>query len=83
MNVVRNRVLAVIAIVAIVLPSVGCAIGNSAEVRHVRSVSVGQEMIDLKRAVDTGAISSQEYTDLKAQLMDLGDIDTIEFTDED
>ena len=51
----------------------GCAIGNKGELEFSRHVSIGQELIDLKRARDEGAISAEEYAALKAKIMELAD----------
>jgi hypothetical protein len=44
----------------------GC--GGSEVVRSV-NVSVGQQLIDLKKARDSGALSAREYESQKAQLI--------------
>jgi hypothetical protein len=58
-----------IALAGILLVS-GCvaAIGNR-DGRHGGNVSVGQQLIDLKKAKDAGAISDAEYETEKAKLL--------------
>lgn len=58
-----------IALAGILLVS-GCvaAIGNR-DGRHSGNVSVGQQLIDLKKAKDAGAISDAEYETEKAKLL--------------
>ena len=51
----------------------GCACLNSVAVRSDRHVTLGQELIDLKKAKDAGVISEQEYQDQRAKLMTLND----------
>ena len=63
---------------ALLLPAIaclasGCACLNSVAVRSDRHISLGQEIIDLKRARDLGAISDQEYRDQHTKLMTLND----------
>lgn len=53
------------ALVAVVLA--GC--GGNEVVRPTVSVSVGQQLIDLKKARDSGALSPREYESQKAQLI--------------
>lgn len=54
----------------------GCAIGNSGKLVLARHVSVGQELLDLKAARDAGAITQEEYEEVKAKVLEL--IDSIE-----
>ncbi len=53
------------AVVAVVLA--GC--GGNEVVRPTVSVSVGQQLIDLKKARDAGALSQREYESQKALLI--------------
>jgi len=46
---------------------VGCS--GTQVVRPTVSVSVGQQLIDLKKAHDSGALSDKEYQAQKAQLI--------------
>lgn len=50
----------------------GCAfvVGNSGKLHLSRNISVGQELIDLKKAVDTGAITEEEYVVMKRKLLE-------------
>ena len=45
----------------------GCAIGSGSKTEVVKP-TLGQELVDLKNAKDSGAISEQEYTELKEKL---------------
>ena len=53
------------AVIAVALA--GC--GGNEVVRPTVSVSVGQQLIDLKKAHDSGALSSREYEVQKARLI--------------
>ena len=44
----------------------GCAIGSGKT--DVTKPTLGQELIELKKAKDSGAISEQEYKELKEKL---------------
>lgn len=57
----------------------GCAIGNSGKLVLARHVSVGQELIDLKEARDRGAITEEEYNEIKTKVMQI--VDSIEVVD--
>ena len=50
-----------------------CAIANRGTLQLSRHVSVGQELLDLKRARDEGAITAEEYLVLKSKIMKLAD----------
>lgn len=45
----------------------GCSVGGGTS-NETFEPTLGQQLIDLKRALDTGAISRPEYDELKAQL---------------
>jgi hypothetical protein len=50
-----------------------CAAFNRGELVLARNVTFGQELIDLKRAKDEGAISDEEYAKIKGKIMDMVD----------
>ena len=61
------RIMAVAAVTA-ALALTGCA--SNEVVAPTVSVSVGQQLLDLKKARDSGALSEREYSQQKAQLID-------------
>jgi hypothetical protein len=61
MRIVMAGVLALTALAA------GC--GGNEVVRPAVSVSVGQQLIDLKKARDSGALSEREYQSQRAALI--------------
>ena len=66
-----NRKLAVALLVISSAAFVGC--GGGAEVnQHVSSVSQGQELEDLKKALDQGAIDPQNYEKLQKKILKRG-----------
>ncbi len=54
---------------AAVLAATLAACGSTEVVRAPVNVSVGQQLIDLKKARDSGALSVREYEQQKAQLI--------------
>jgi len=66
-----NRKLAVALLVVGSTAFVGC--GGGAEVnQHVSSVSQGQELEDLKNALDQGAMDQQNYEKLQKMILKRG-----------
>jgi len=61
------------------LLTAGCVIGNSGKLVLSRHISVGQELIDLQRARDEGAITEEEYELIKGKLMEM--VEQIEIVD--
>jgi hypothetical protein len=54
---------------AAVLAATLAACGSTEVVRAPVNVSVGQQLIDLKKARESGALSTREYEQQKAQLI--------------
>ena len=52
------------------LTIIGCWNGENVAIR-LGDVSLGQQLIDLKAALDGGAMTQEEYAKAKTQLMDL------------
>lgn len=59
------------------LTSAGCVAGNST---RIESPTTGQELIDLKAALDQGAITQAEYEGQKAKLLGTGRTEVMEVT---
>jgi hypothetical protein len=64
---VRGPWLGAVAALALLLS--GCALGNSATVSLTRSTTIGQELIDLKKAFDEGVISDSDYAQAKQAIL--------------
>jgi hypothetical protein len=60
-----KRKILVVAVLAIFL--YGCVAGIGSDT--IELPSVGQELIDLKKARDEGAINDEEYVELKQKIM--------------
>ena len=62
-----KRKILVVAVLAIFL--CGCIGGIASDTTELPSV--GQELIDLKKARDQGAINDEEYVELKQKIMEM------------
>ena len=62
-----NKALSVI--FSIVILS-GCAVGNDPTFHYTRTISIGQELIDLQKAKDSNAITDEEFEKAKKELLD-------------
>ena len=55
-----------LALACLLIPLGGCVVGNSAKVYRP---TIGQELIDLNRAREEGAISEEEYTRCREDIL--------------
>jgi hypothetical protein len=62
-----NRRICVIASLAVLVTLGGC--GGNEVVRPTVNVSIGQQLIDLKTALNSGAISQSEYESQRSKLI--------------
>tara|TARA_R110002126_G_scaffold33398_7_gene104726 strand:- start:9 stop:314 length:306 start_codon:yes stop_codon:yes gene_type:complete len=51
----------------------GCVIGNRGTVQVTRNITLGQELSDLKLALDNGSITLSEYQALRAKIFESAD----------
>lgn len=58
----------------LLLALTGCWNENIQTSVRMGDVSVGQQLIDLKRALDEEAVSAAEYEELRTALMSLADV---------
>ena len=78
----RNRNLLSTAAILLLLLTTSCVMWNRGTLVLARHISIGQEFIDLQEARDRGAISEEEYEDLRGKLMEQVDsLDTVEVVD--
>jgi len=61
------RIAATVASLSVALALAACS--SNEVVRPTVSVSIGQQLIDLKKARDSGALTQREYESQKAQLI--------------
>lgn len=66
-----NRKTLLVAI--ILLFSAGCWNGENTSI-NLGTVSIGQQLIDLKRALDEGAMTQEEYDQIKETLLKLSSV---------
>ena len=64
-----------LALVALTVMLTGCFNDQKSWDIELGDVSLGEQLIDLKRAQEQGALSAAEYREIKARLMDMLDID--------
>jgi hypothetical protein len=70
---IRHAVLPAIVLVLALMSSLsGCGSSSQANVtvKGTTTISTGQELLDLKRALDDGAISQRDYDKVRAILLD-------------
>ncbi|MBE9607952.1 hypothetical protein [Chitinilyticum piscinae] len=63
-----RKIIAVIPVACLLLLT-ACGSTTNVKVQGVTTVSKGQELVDLKRALDEGAISQQEYDKLQTIIL--------------
>ena len=70
-KIVKNTVVLVLCGV-FVLNTTGCVVslGNRGTPKHSEETTLGQELIDLKAARDSGAMTPDEYEDARRELLD-------------
>jgi len=57
-------------LLCIALLSIGCAIGIGNRTPANAGATVGQQLVDLKKANEAGALSDREYAEQKAKLIE-------------
>lgn len=73
------RIFRFLTVCAIAVTLTGCACFNTVNSTNNRTTTMGQELIDLQKAKDTGAITEAEYETSKSKLMKLAEINTVTF----
>lgn len=62
------------ALCLLLLPA--CAIGNRANITINRHITLGQELMDLQAAHESGALTDEEYTEIREKLHDMLDLES-------
>ena len=63
-----KRIICVLLIIALLTTMVSCIAVGSGGKKVDHQATLGQQLIDLKKARDEGAISKQEYAELREKL---------------
>jgi hypothetical protein len=64
-----KRIISILLILTLLTPLVSCiAVGSGGSKKADHQTTLGQELIDLQKARDEGAISQQEYEELREKL---------------
>jgi len=69
----RTLICAVLLVVILLMPTGCIAVGWASKGHLSKSPTLGQELIDLKEALDDGSISRQEYEKAKYELLNKED----------
>jgi hypothetical protein len=68
---IRRTLLPALALALVAsLPACGSSSNATVTVKGTTTISTGQELLDLKRALDEGAISQRDYDKVRAILLD-------------
>ena len=68
----KRRMVTVVALAAVVGGLSGCAMFNKGALHYSRTTTIGKELVDLQEAKAKGAISDEEYTKAKKDILEGG-----------
>ena len=63
-----------IAAIALAVSASGCAMFNRGTMHYNRTTTMGKELVDLKDAMDKGAITADEYAKAKKDVLEGGPV---------
>ena len=66
-----KKIIGLILVMIFITTTVSCIAVGSGEKKVKQQPTLGQELLDLKKARDEGAISDQEYDEMKEKLKKL------------
>ena len=69
-----TRGLAWVAAAALAVSASGCALFNRGTMHYNRTTTVGKELVDLKDALDKGAVTQDEYAKAKKDILEGGPV---------
>lgn len=69
-----TRGLAWIAAIALAVSASGCAMFNRGTMHYNRTTTMGKELVDLKDAMDKGALTADEYAKAKKDVLEGGPV---------
>ena len=76
------RISRIITVCSIALILAGCACFNTVNSTSNRTTTVGQELIDLQKAKESGVIDEKEYKQAKEKLLKMAETNTVKFESE-
>jgi len=59
---------------AVMAGASGCAMFNKGTLNYSRTITIGRELVDLKDAMDKGALTQDEYAKAKKDILEGGPI---------
>lgn len=68
------RVLTLVAAMMAMAGASGCAMFNKGTLHYSRTITVGRELVDLKDAMDKGALTQDEYAKAKKDILEGGPV---------
>jgi len=68
------RILALVMAAMVMAGASGCALFNKGTLHYSRTTTVGKELVDLKDAMDKGALTQDEYAKAKKDILEGGPI---------
>jgi hypothetical protein len=68
------RGLALMMAAAMVAAASGCAMFNRGSLNYSRTTTIGKELVDLKDAMDKGALTQDEYAKAKKDILEGGPV---------
>lgn len=68
------RVLALVMAVMVMAGASGCAMFNKGTMHYSRTTTIGKELVDLKDAMDKGALTQDEYAKAKKDILEGGPV---------
>lgn len=68
------RVLTLAAAVTVMVGTSGCAMFNRGTMHYNRTTTIGKELVDLKDALDKGALTQDEYAKAKKDILEGGPV---------
>jgi hypothetical protein len=60
--------------IALAVSASGCAMFNRGALHYSRTITIGKELVDLKDAMDKGALTQDEYAKAKKDILEGGPV---------
>jgi len=69
-----NAAGAIVAALVLTLFASGCAMFSKGTMHYSRTITIGKELVDLKDAMDKGALTQYEYAKAKKDILEGGPV---------